>query len=324
MRNAAMKKIIDTIKERDTFVVTAHVNPEGDAVGSTIAMAEILKSLNKKYVVVSHDPVPDNLLFLEGVSEIKDHIPMGFQPETAIYLDCPVKERTGSVYKEMGEEIFTINIDHHESNEHYGDVVWVDEHTSSAGEMVYELAEKMRCKMTMAFLESIYASIITDTGMFNYANTSDKTHVIVSKLITQGVEPDKMYREIYEKKNLKQQLLLGKVLSSIELHGDNRIAFMHLTKEMVHEVGITGRVSTEEFINYPRSIKGVKVAIFFNESQSKEGSVNISFRSSGEVNVNKIASFFGGGGHPRAAGCLINLTAKEAKKKIIKKILEEM
>jgi len=173
-----MNQVIETLKDKNNFLITAHINPEGDSVGSQIAMYYLLKSLDKKAVIVNHDEVPDNLRFLKGAELFAKEIPEDFQPEAVIVLDCPVKERSGRVAKYIAEGDVIINIDHHISNEFFGDVNWVESRTSSVGEMIFCLFREMNLKLQNEVKEAVYTAIVTYTGMFNYSNTTNETHKI--------------------------------------------------------------------------------------------------------------------------------------------------
>lgn len=314
-----MNTVIKEFKKRNNFIITSHIKPEGDSIGSQIAVLHLLKSMGKKAVIVNQDEIPDNLKFLPGTEHIKHEVPGGFKPDTAVFLDCPVKERAGNVTKCLDDTVFVINIDHHVSNEYYGDVNWVESGMSSVGEMVYHVIKELGVEVNDAVLWAVYTAIITDTGMFNYDNTTGKTHEVAGELVEQGIKPRFMHSEIFEKKSLSYLKMLGKILATVRVEENGLLAHVSLTRKMLEEEGMES-VSTEEFINYPRSIKGVEVAVFFNEGVGEGEAVNVSFRSNGKIDVNRIALGFGGGGHERASGCLMHCSMKEAKKKVLKEV----
>lgn len=320
-----MLKVIDALKQKDDFLITAHVNPEGDSVGSQIALFGILEKMGKNVVMVQQDPVPDNLRFLKCSGSVMRGIPGDFVPRTLVVLDCPVMERTGKVTRSLSGEEYTINIDHHVSNEYFGDVNWVESGVSSAGEMIYNLAVEMGIDIDEGMAEALYSAMLTDTGMFNYENTSRSTHEAAGHLISRGVRPNMIHKEIYESKDPREVRLLGKVLSTLEIFSDGAISCISMTRQMCREENIE-TPSTDEFINFPRSLKGVEISIFLKEDSSFEGRVNVSFRSSGECNVNSLAAKFGGGGHPKASGCVIEGSLDYAKAALIssaKEIVEK-
>ena len=315
----AMDKVIDVLKSKDNFLITSHINPEGDSIGSQLAVHHILKKLGKNAVMVNHDSVPDNLRFLPEVGLIMPDVPEDFDAEVIIILDCPVKERTGKVHKYIKDDQTVVNIDHHVSNELFGDINWVEPETSSVGEMIFGLIKRMNLDIDKEIAASIYAAIVTDTGVFTYDNTSPKTHQIAAELMVAGVNPKTLHDEIFEKKSVHEIRLLGKALTTLQIAGEGKIAYISLTTEMLKEEGVD-YISTDEFINFPRSIKSVEVALFFKEYDSADGKVNVSFRSVSEIDVNAVASRFGGGGHPRAAGCVLECGLEEAQEKVLEKV----
>jgi len=316
-----MESVMEKVREGDDFIITSHVNPEGDSAGSQLAFFYALKKIGKNAVMVSQDDLPDNLKFLPGADSIGSESPEGFSPGVAIVLDCPVKERIGGVKRYLTEQVFVINIDHHVSNEFFGDVNWVEPAMSSVGEMAYHIIKGLGVEIDGNIAKAIYAAIITDTGMFNYDNTSGGTHEVVADLIDKGVKPITMHKEIFEKKSMMQIKMLGRVMAGIRVEENGLVAHISLTREMLREEGLTN-VATDEFINYPRSIKGVEVAVFFKESVGDDRLVSVSFRSNGEVDVNEVATRFGGGGHKNASGCLISADLSEARDMVLNEVKE--
>lgn len=323
MKLEDMQKVIKALKEKDNFLITAHVNPEGDSIGSQIALKSILEGMGKKAVMAGHDSVPENLKFLKGQEMFLSEVPEDFKIGAAIVLDCPVKERAGRISKSFKADTFIINIDHHVSNEFFGDVNWVEEKASSVGEMIFLLTEEMHSSISKETAEAIYTAIVTDTGMFNYDNTSQDTHDIAGKLISLGVNPKSIHREVYERKSLPEIRLLGRALGTLQVSDSGAIAYMHLTRSMYEAEG-AGYIATDEFINFPRSVKTAKVAVFFKENYEDPEKINVNFRSSGEVNVNAVASRFGGGGHEQAAGCVLEAGMEEAKEKVLSEIRKSL
>jgi len=323
MNTNDMNKVAEVFRERNNFLIIAHVNPEGDSIGSQLTVCNMLKKMGKNAVMASHDGVPDNLKFLAGSGTIMREIPAGLQPDTVIVLDCPVKERVGKICERIDEGGFIVNIDHHVSNEFFGNINWVEPGASSVGEMVFFLARKLEVEVEKDMAEAIYTAIVTDTGMFNYDNTSSETHRVVGELIGGGLKPKEMHNAIFEGKSLTEIRLLGKALTTIQIASGGALAYMSLTIGMLQEEGVDS-VSTDAFINFPRSIKGVEVAVFLKESASAGRKINVSFRSSGKVDVNSVASRFGGGGHARAAGCVLDCDLAEAQKKVLAEVKEAL
>jgi len=317
--NNPVDKVIEVIRERDDFLITAHVNPEGDSVGSQLALFDLLEKLGKKAIIVDNDGVPANLRFLPGNERIVSALPEDIKPRVALILDCPVKFRAGSVVPDVDRTELVVNIDHHVSNEFFGDVNWVDPEASSVGEMIYRLYEAMEVEVDAGGALSMYTAIVTDTGMFNYENTSARTHTVASELMKKGVKPARVFHHVYEDKSPEQTRMLGRVLQTVEITDGGKVASMALTASMYDEEGISD-VPTEEFINHVRAIKGVEVAIFFKQRTDERDKVDISFRSSGRVDVNHIASRLGGGGHTCASGCKLECGLEGAKEKVLEEV----
>jgi len=263
--------------------------------------------------------VPEHYAFLPGASEVSNKIDKNIDFEAIIILDCPTMKRIGKVNDLVTKDKFKINIDHHISNEKFGDANWVDPNASSAGEMVYRLFKEMEVAITKETALSLYIAILTDTGSFNYDNTSSVTHEIVSELLGYGLDPATVSESVYEKKTLSDIKFLGMVLSTIKMKERGDAAYLEITQKMMKDTGSTAAKS-EGFVNYARSIDTVKVAVIFREESG--GKINVSFRSKGDVDVNKIASFFGGGGHIRASGCVLNMSLADAKRQVLAKVEE--
>lgn len=316
-----MLKIIEAIKKNKKFLITAHVNLEGDSLGSQLAMKELLEYLGKEAIIVDSDHVPDHYKFLPRADEVSNKIDKMIEFDAALILDCPTLKRIGNV-RNLVKNKFIINIDHHISNEKFGQVNWVDPNASSAGEMVYKLFKEMKVPLTRETALYLYIAILTDTGSFNYDNTSSATHEIAGELLGYGLNPALVSEDVYERRSLEDIKLLGQVLSTLKVNQTGEVAYLEITKKMLEETG-ADVAKSEGFINYARSIDKVKVAMMFKEDIKEPGKINISFRSKGDVDVNGLASYFGGGGHVKASGCVIEGSLAEAKSKVLKKV-EEM
>jgi len=318
-----IEKIAKAIKKSDNFLITSHINPEGDSLGSQLAMANLLKSLDKKFFILDHDKVPAHYRFLPGIKAVKEKIPAGMKKiDVALVLDCPNLRRTGRVKSAVKRAGSIVNIDHHVSNEKFGDINWVERDASSAGEMVYKLYKKLGCEITKETALCLYIAILTDTGSFNYSNTSSITHEIVSDLLGYGIIPSDVSRSIYESKSLKDLKLLGKVLAGLKVTAGGKIAYLSVSKRLFSETK-TKPAACENFVNFARSVQGVTVAIFFREDMKKKNNFHVSFRSNTAADVNKIASFFGGGGHKSASGCTVSGSFEEVRKKVLKRAIDE-
>ena len=215
MNNEGINEVIDALKAKDNFLITAHINPEGDSIGSQLGIYYVLKKMGKKAVMVGDYNVPDNLKFLSETESILNDMPEGFRPDVGLVLDCPNKGRTGKVAKCLEDAEFIVNIDHHVSNEYFGDVNWVEPESSSVGEMICHIVQRMGIELDYDISSALYTAIVTDTGMFNYENTTKRTHETVGRLLESGINP-KIY---YPKEELKVFIrkLIGMYSSSLGL-----------------------------------------------------------------------------------------------------------
>jgi len=320
-----LSEAIDAIRKYKSFLITAHVNVEGDALGSQLAMKELLMGMGKDAFILDSDPVPEHYRFLPKASEVSNNFNKVNDFDAAVVLDCPTLNRTGkvkNVIKKRAKPV--INIDHHVSNENFGDTNWVEPNASSAGEMVFRLFKETGTRITKEVALSLYIAILTDTGSFNYDNTSSVTHEIAGELLGYGLDPALVSESVYERRSIKDINLIGLVLSTIRVNKKGTVAHLEVTKEMLDKTG-ADIAKSEGLINFARSIDGVKVAVLFKEDQKDKNKINVSFRSKGNgdaIDVNKIASFFAGGGHTKASGCIIIGGLEEAKKKVLDKIEE--
>ena len=319
-----IEKITKALKKYNKFLITSHINPEGDSLGSQLAMAELLKCLGKKFVIFDNDKVPERYRFLPGVNLIRNDIKAENEKfDAAIVLDCPNLKRIGRVREVVKDAKTIINIDHHVSNEKFGDLNWIEKDASSVGEMVYKLYKPLNCEITKTVALYLYIAILTDTGSFNYSNTSGATHEIISELLGYGIEPYNVSQSIYENKTLGEVKLLATALSDLKVIASGKVACLIVRKDLFRKTR-TKPSACENFVNFARSVKGVEVAVFIREDTNKKNVFHASFRSSGRVDVNRIASFFGGGGHKNAAGCNVRGSFNKIKKRILEKVKDAL
>lgn len=303
-----IKEVAEAIRKYDDYLITSHINVEGDAIGSEIALFYMAKQLGKNAIMVNDDPVPDRYRFLPSWDKIIIGSNIGVKKySNVIIADCPTIERSGRIallFKAPKVKINVINIDHHVSNENFGDFNWVDPDASSAGEMVYKLYREMGLSITDDIATALYVAILTDTGSFRYDSTTSETHRICADLIKLGIRPAKMAERIYETKDMGDMELLSKSLSTIKVTKNGKIAYMFATKKMLDDTKTTPD-RTDGFINFARSIQGTEISIFFRENMEDPHKIHVGFRSKGSANVNMLAAKFGGGGHPKASGCML-------------------
>ncbi|MFC1624156.1 bifunctional oligoribonuclease/PAP phosphatase NrnA [Candidatus Omnitrophota bacterium] len=308
------------INKFDKFVVSAHINPEGDSIGSQIAIASLLTRLGKEVLILNESPVPHFLQFMGGADKILNKIPPDLHFQAVIILDCPVLARVGNISEAITKDKVVINIDHHVSNENFGRYNWVDPMISSTGEMIFELFKAFKLKIEYSEAVALYVAIMTDTGSFRYTNTSAETHKRIAELVDIGVKPYDIFKSIYEVNSLQAINLLSEALKTLKLTDDGYIAWLWVTKEMLKKTKAS-LDGIEGMINFARSIEGVQIAILFRETGT-ENRCKVSFRSKDKADVNKLASFFGGGGHATASGCIVSGKTEEVEKAVLKKAQE--
>lgn len=310
------EEIVGWIRKRRSFIVTSHVNLEGDALGSQLALGHLIEKLGKKKVwYLDETPVPQTYRFLPGQEKVTTDLTIPVEAEVLITVDCPTQERIGSVARYMTDKTFVITIDHHVSNQKFGHLNWVDPKAAATGEMIYQLYKTAGVSIDRPAAVNLYTAIATDTGQFSYSNTTQKTHRAVAELIQCGVSPYDISEKIYESNSLGSRRLLARVLGTLEVFHEGKTGAVFVTQEMLRRTGCTAD-ETDGFCNYARSIKGVEVGLLFRETEENE-KIKISLRSKGLVNVNEIAGEFSGGGHRAASGCVVEGTLEEVQKKVL-------
>ncbi len=316
----SIEDVVQEIKKRETFLITTHINPEGDAIGSSLALAIALSSIGKKVSVYTRDPVPENLKFLpysDTVRQIKGVEDIGERFDAVVTVDCGDLERVGFLKSDNIPGRILINIDHHVTNIGFGDVNIVEDCVASA-DLVYRIMGMLGIPLTQHIAICIYTALLTETGSFRYSNTDDNTFSMAADMVKAGANPWIIAENIFNRNSMGRLQIMGLVLSNLTVSDSGKIAWITVREKMYKDTGTT-KDDVEDFINYPRSIIGVEVAVLFRESDSDW---KLSMRSNGKVDVSSVALEFGGGGHKMAAGCLIKGTLEEVKKKVIDRIEE--
>jgi len=312
----SIESIQTIINENKSFLITSHVGLEGDSIGSQIAFYRLLCQMGKKAFILDADTPSKQYKFLPYIKEINTSLDKKFEYDTIVVIDCPVLERAGSVVKQFNDQKVLVNIDHHISNSYFGDINWVNPKASSCGEMIYNLFCLFKQPITKEVATLLYVAIMTDTGSFGYENTDANTHLIAMKLIERGLKPVDIHKRIYENKTFSEIRLLEKALSTLKKTHGEKITYLYVSKKMMLDTKCNMGV-TEGFVNYARSIEGAKVSLLFVENPEESNRIHISLRSKGEYDVNKLASYFNGGGHRNAAGCVVEGNLKEVIDKVI-------
>ncbi|HEY4983807.1 MAG TPA: bifunctional oligoribonuclease/PAP phosphatase NrnA [Verrucomicrobiae bacterium] len=307
-------RIIDAIRDHQTFCVVGHLRPDGDCVGSQLGLALALRNEGKKVVCWNEDAMPQKLKFLDPDGLFQKPKP-GQKFDCVIATDCASFERLGKVGPCIADRKLLINIDHHESNTRYGDLNWVSAREPSSGELIYRLLKIARWPITKLIADNLFTAVSTDTGSFQYSSTRPGTYHVAGELVTRGANLAKICNEVYQSYPVSRARLLKHVYSHFKLTHDDRISYLWLKKADLARTGSESN-DTEGLIDHIRAIEPVVVACVFEEIEPEL--TRISLRSKSEkVNVNEICAQFGGGGHPAAAGARIPGKPLSVQRKVI-------
>jgi phosphoesterase RecJ-like protein len=281
-------------------LMLGHVHPDADVLGTLLALGEALERRGWRVVAGGPHPAPAALDFLPGIDRYEVLTALGGPFDAVVLTDCPNPARTeGLIDAARAASPTVINIDHHPDNRRYGTVNWIDVDAAATGEMLYRLLVALGAPLTPSIAANLFTAIHTDTGSFRYSNVTPETFRIASALTEAGADPAAVASALYERRAPDALRFLGESLSRVRLSEDGRIAWLALPAGLVPERFI----EAEELVNYPRSIASVKVGCLLRELGP--GRVKVSLRAKGEVDVNRVAAKFGGGGHANAAGCTV-------------------
>jgi bifunctional oligoribonuclease and PAP phosphatase NrnA len=311
-----LQQVLQEIEKRSSFVVTSHARPDGDAVGSSLAMAEVLRAMGKKADVVLADNVPFLYQPLPHADSVFNTLSLNGNYDAAIVLECDSAQRT----RISGlENFFIISIDHHASSRAWGQVNWIDRHACAVGEMVFRLALAANVKITPEIATCLYTAVLTDTGSFSYSSTNAHTFELAKCLVQYGAKPAEIAHSVYFSSPLAKMRLLGMALNSLQ--HENAFTWMSVDRRDIERCGALDE-DCEGLVNYALGIAGVEVAVFFREVANER--IRVSIRSKGAVNVAAIAEKFGGGGHECAAGFSLEGPESAAIERVLNELRSRM
>jgi phosphoesterase RecJ-like protein len=293
----ARARAAEEILHRRRFVLTSHVRPDGDAIGSQLAMAAALRHLGKDVRIINRDPAPPPLRVFPGVGDIQIADRTDDPGDCVIVMESGDLSRTGVAGLERG---FIINIDHHIGNTMFGAVNWFDVSAAACGEMVFDLVGDLGVPLTRDVAVHIYVAILTDTGSFHYSNITPRTFEISRLCVEAGVDPAAVARSVYDSNTLGRLRLFAAVLDRMQLDPGGRLAILSIDQRLASECGGTYE-DTDGVINEPLTVKEIQAVVFFKEIGPRDW--RISMRSKGAVDINAVAKEYGGGGHKNASGC---------------------
>ncbi len=311
-------EIGNALRAHQRFVVLSHVRPDGDALGSQLALALSLqkmgkeaKAWNEEGMLEKYSCLPRSEMLVQPPSEPEDF-------DVAIALDTATQNRLGTAAQAVRHAKLWINIDHHGSNPRYGDLVYIDPDSPSTAQILFELMKSEQLPMDRAIAENLFAAISTDTGSFQYPNTSARTFEIAAELVRAGINVGRLSQQLYESFPRRRIELLRSVLDTMQFEADGKIAYFSLSLKVAKEIGAIPE-DNEGLIDHLRAVQGVIVAVFFEELT--DGKVRVSMRSKSEAaDVSAVCLKFGGGGHKLAAGARVPGTLAEVEQRVLKEV----
>jgi len=307
-------RLLSFLKEEEKFLIATHISPEADAIGSSLALSMALEFLGKKTVLYDKDPVPKICHFLPTYKKFTNIIPaLSSSDFVLILLDCNTLERAGMeglTFK------YSVVIDHHETEENFGDIKWVVPEAAATGMMIFYLIKELGITLTREMAINLYSAIAIDTGTFRYGNTNAEVLRIAAELVEAGAHPAYISGSLYETWSQERFTLLIRALNTLEVKGG--VAIMFVTREMYKKTKTTSE-DTENFPAFPRIMKDIKISAFFRELDDNYWKVSL--RSKGDIDVAHVASFFKGGGHRNAAGYVVKSDFGSAKESLLELLL---
>ncbi len=307
-KNCSLAETGELLKAAKKLVIISHVSPDGDTLGSSLALMHALRMLGKEVIMNVDDDISTVYSFLPGIAEYRRFAPgESVDADLLVIVDASSADRAGNAI-DVVKSPAVLNIDHHKTNTRFADYLYLDSDAAATAEIIYSLLLEMGIKLTSDIAICIYEGIYTDTGSFKYSNTTSNTLRIAADLLKYGVNPS-LISDNMELKSRSQVEMLRKVLETLTFLKDGKIAYIEIPLELYDH-----NVETDAFISYPRYVEGVEVALLFK--QVEENLTRVSFRSK-EIDVAKIALSFGGGGHKKAAGCSVYAHLKEAEKVVL-------
>ena len=311
-----LERIREAILGRQRFLITSHARPDGDSIGSQLAMAFALDALGKSVRIVNADPAPDHYQEFPGMERIEITSAMERpDADAVIVMECSDLSRTGVAGLD-GQ--FIINIDHHAGNRMYGAINWYDLSAAACGEMVFDVIAALGVPLSTEIATHIYLAILTDTGSFHHSNITPRTFEICRRCVEAGVTPAVMARRVFDSNSFGKLKLIGALLDGMELVDNGRLAVLHLDDEMLKAAGATHN-DTEGLINLPLTAREIQAVVFFKIGT--DGQVRVSMRSKYDVDVRQVANAYDGGGHKNAAGFTASGKVADVKDEIIGRLV---
>lgn len=308
-------QIVNYIQENDNYSIISHGGPDGDSIGSILALGLALKSIGKRVRIFCSDPIPKNFSFLSSIDEIIFGIPDDYE-DILLVLDCGDEKRLITQNVRYKNFKAVINIDHHPFNTEFGLLNYCESHRIATAELVYELIVALNIKLTKNIGDPLYLGIITDSGGFGYENTSPSTHIMAADLIKAGVLPSE-FKSNLEKKTINNLRFLGNAFNKIQILKNGAVSLLIINEADLKNYGLEDFNEADDLVDYLRNIEGILLAILI---KGEKNLCKVSMRSTKDFDVGSLCRHFGGGGHRKAAG----FTSKKKPEQIVKELMEKI
>ena len=313
MKGNLLNQATSLIKNKSRFLITTHVNPDGDGIGSSLALGETLQMMGKKVVYYCESPIPSKYLFLPGVDQFTKEMDNSEQFDVAVVIDCGDLEQVGDLSVKIGMIEVVINVDHHITNHISGPLRLVDAKACASAEIIYRIIKELEKPLTLPIALNLYTAILTDTGSFRFSNTNRAAFQICDELIGLGIVPHQVAQQVYGTYSVGRLRLLNEVLASLEISSNKIFAMVTVTLAMMAKTGASSE-DIDGFVDYPRFIKKIEFSALVQEIDDNR--FHVSLRSKGRIDVAQIAEGFGGGGHLSASGFNVAGTLESVKARL--------
>jgi phosphoesterase RecJ-like protein len=314
--------VIKALKGGQTFLLAAHIGLDGDHLGSMLALGRALRKAGKTVCCYLPETVPENYHFMPDLDKLDRSIPdLAF--DTLVTLECPDVQRLPdgiSIPEFQQRGVNVVNLDHHPDNEMYGDVLWIEPDAGALGEMIFDILQALDCPLDKEISTAIYTAILTDTGSFQYSRVTPQTHLKLAELLRFGLPTDDISRMLFRDTRPPVVKLLGSVLSRVQVTDDGLLAYAELPLDELHELDVCDS-ETRFFIDDIDRVKGPEVVAIFREMT--ESRVKVSLRSR-KASINQVAAQFGGGGHPMAAGCVVQGSLDSVRDRVVTAVIDSL
>lgn len=311
-----LSQVVELIESKRRFAITSHIRPDGDSLGSSLGLYWLLVALGKEAELIMRDAVPHAYQKLPGTELVRVTPSVDREYDAVFVIECSDITRPGLI--DLDKQL-VVNIDHHSTTALFGDINWIDSTASAVGEMIFNLCKALGVRITREIAECVYTALITDTGSFHYANTSERTFKVASELVRAGVKPAKVSQAVFANYPWSKIELMSEVLATVRRDDSGRVAWLAQTLDMQDRAHASDE-DGDGFVNYPMSCGEVEACAFFKETAPD--TYRVSLRSKCDVNVARIAERFGGGGHRNAAGCTFQGKLEEAERQIVSQLID--